>query len=81
VEIYSLSALVERPTVAPEPVNWASDGYLVVMPQDPWGADYVYRSPGQSGRFDLISLGADGQPGGDGVNADLQLGTVQASDG
>ena len=76
-----LSALVERPTLAPEPVSWASGGYLTVMPQDPWGGIYVYRFPGTEGRFDLTSLGADGQPGGSGVNADIQLGTVQASGG
>tara|TARA_R110000787_G_scaffold40266_6_gene100272 strand:- start:2077 stop:2553 length:477 start_codon:yes stop_codon:yes gene_type:complete len=76
-----LSALVERPTIAPEPVSWASGGYLAVMPQDPWGAEYVYKSPGASGSFDLMSLGADGQPGGDGVNADISLGTAQASNG
>ncbi|KAA0916347.1 type II secretion system major pseudopilin GspG [Aquicoccus porphyridii] len=76
-----LAALVERPTVAPEPVNWATGGYLSAMPKDPWGSDYIYRSPGQDGRFDLISLGADGQPGGDGVNADIEFGTLQAADG
>ena len=76
-----LNALVERPTVAPEPASWASGGYLTVMPQDPWGAEYVYRSPGQNGRFDLISLGADGQPGGEGVNADIGLKQSQASNG
>lgn len=76
-----LSALVERPTVPPEPINWASGGYLSVMPQDPWGAAYVYRSPGENGRFDLITLGADGVPGGTGVNADISLGMAQASSG
>ncbi|MCX7560528.1 type II secretion system major pseudopilin GspG [Sulfitobacter sp. F26204] len=76
-----LSALVNRPTVPPEPVSWASDGYLSVMPQDPWGTPYVYRSPGQSGQFDLITLGADGQPGGEGVNADIAFGNRQAANG
>ena len=76
-----LEALVNRPSVPPEPVNWASDGYLSVMPKDPWGADYIYRFPGQAGRFDLISLGADGQPGGDGVDADIIFGDVQAANG
>ena len=71
-----LQALVTRPTVPPEPVSWASGGYLGIMPQDPWGGDYVYRSPGQNGNFDLISLGADGQPGGEGVNADIALATA-----
>lgn len=76
-----LAALVERPTVAPQPVNWASGGYLAVMPKDPWGSDYIYRSPGTDGRFDLISLGADGQPGGQDVNADIDLRTTQATGG
>ena len=76
-----LAALVNRPTVPPEPVNWASGGYLGVMPQDPWGTPYVYRSPGETGPFDLTTLGADGQPGGDGVNADITHGTAQASNG
>ena len=62
-------------------MNWATGGYLSAMPKDPWGSDYIYRSPGQDGRFDLISLGADGQPGGDGVNADIEFGTLQAADG
>ncbi|WP_407492954.1 type II secretion system major pseudopilin GspG [Pseudooceanicola sp. MF1-13] len=66
-----LSALVEQPSSAPVPTNWASDGYLDTVPQDPWGNDYVYRSPGQTGAFDLVSLGANGRPGGDGVDADI----------
>jgi general secretion pathway protein G len=41
-------------------------------PKDPWGNDYVYRYPGEHGDApDLISLGADGRPGGTGVNADI----------
>lgn len=76
-----LAALVTRPTTPPQPINWASDGYLSAMPKDPWGSDYVYRFPGENGRFDLISLGADGQPGGDGVNKDIIYGEAQASNG
>lgn len=76
-----LEALVSRPTIPPEPVNWASGGYLSAMPKDPWGADYIYRFPGTAGRFDLISLGADGQPGGSGVDADIVFGDAQASNG
>jgi general secretion pathway protein G len=37
---------------------------------DPWGREYIYKAPGQHGDFDLLSLGKDGQPGGDGDNAD-----------
>jgi general secretion pathway protein G len=39
--------------------------------QDPWGRDYVYQYPGEHGDFDIYSLGADGQPGGDDKNADI----------
>jgi general secretion pathway protein G len=40
---------------------------------DPWGRDYVYLMPGQAhpDAFDVKSYGADGQPGGDGENADI----------
>lgn len=41
------------------------------LPKDPWGRPYVYRAPGEHGDYDLYSLGADGQEGGDGVNADI----------
>ena len=43
------------------------------LPDDPWGHAYIYRSPGQRGTYDLISLGADGQEGGTGVAADISL--------
>ena len=39
--------------------------------KDPWGREYEYKYPGDHGDFDLVSLGADGQPGGEGKNADL----------
>lgn len=38
---------------------------------DPWGNPYEYRVPGRNGEFDLYSLGADGNEGGDGENADV----------
>jgi general secretion pathway protein G len=38
---------------------------------DPWGRAYVYRFPGMHADFDLLSLGADGQEGGEGDNADI----------
>ena len=41
------------------------------VPVDPWGHAYVYKSPGDHGDYDLMSYGADGQPGGEGVNADI----------
>lgn len=39
--------------------------------KDPWGRDYEYKYPGEHGDFDIFTLGADGQPGGDGKNADI----------
>ena len=70
-----LAALVERPTAPPEPASWAEGGYLGALPQDPWGQDYVYLSPGRDGAgFELVSLGADGQAGGDGTAADVAHG-------
>ena len=41
------------------------------VPVDPWGKPYIYRAPGQHGEYDLLSHGADGQPGGDGEAADV----------
>jgi general secretion pathway protein G len=41
------------------------------VPLDPWGNPYVYRYPGEHGYYDIISYGADGLPGGEGVNTDI----------
>lgn len=41
------------------------------VPLDPWGHSYVYRSPGQHGTYDIVSLGSDGQQGGSGDAADI----------
>ena len=52
--------------------QWAGPYLSMEVPNDPWGHPYVYKFPGEHGdEPDLISLGADGQPGGDGVNADI----------
>ena len=51
---------MSRPTTPPAPPNWSAGGYLGQVPVDPWGRPYVYRSPGESGPYDLMSLGADG---------------------
>ncbi len=66
----SLVALVERPADAEAwagPYLTKKDGLV-----DPWGRDYIYRYPGEHGDFDLYSLGADGQEGGDGEDADVR---------
>ncbi|MCG5529282.1 type II secretion system major pseudopilin GspG [Halorhodospira halochloris] len=64
-----LEALVEEPTGSPEPRNW--QGYLDRVPTDPWGNEYQYMNPGEHGDIDIYSLGADGEPGGEGVNAEI----------
>lgn len=66
-----LEALVSRPARAPVPSNWAQGGYLDRVPSDPWGRPYQYLAPGVHGTFDLMSYGADGRPGGSGVDADI----------
>jgi general secretion pathway protein G len=66
-----LAALAKAPTTPPLARAWAAGGYLEQVPVDPWGRAYVYRSPGEAGGFDLLSLGKDGKPGGEGLDADL----------
>jgi general secretion pathway protein G len=68
-----LHALVEAPTAGNLPKNWRQDGYLEKgkVPKDPWGNEFVYVSPGSHGDFDLSSLGKDGEPGGEGVDKDI----------
>lgn len=68
-----LEALVQRPSGTPEPRNWNADGYLKSVPQDPWGNEYQYVSPGTEGPYDLYSYGSDGQEGGEGDAADLSV--------
>lgn len=67
-----LDALVTKPTVGEIPKNYRDGGYISKIQKDPWGHGYVYTSPGAHGDFDLLSYGADGEQGGDGVNADIQ---------
>ena len=68
-----LQALVESPSVGELPKNWRQGGYLDKgkIPRDPWGNEYVYLCPGIEDEYDLISYGADGEPGGEGKNKDI----------
>lgn len=66
-----LEALVRKPSRAPEPQNYDNEGYIRRLPDDPWGNPYHYRSPGEHGRLDIYSLGADGQSGGEDLDADI----------
>jgi len=66
-----LQALTRKPETGEIPRNWKSSGYLDRLPKDPWKNDYQYLNPGLQGEIDVFSYGADGQPGGDGINADI----------
>lgn len=64
-----LDALVSKPAGFPEPKNWAPGGYVKKVPTDPWGNPYRYISSGDG--FQLYTLGADGQEGGEGYASDI----------
>ena len=74
----SLEALVQKPTAQPMPANFPRDGYLPVIPLDPWNNDFLYTAPAlDGGSYSIISHGADGKPGGEGENADIEYGYLQ----
>ena len=64
-----MQALLTRPTTGPAAPNWKP--YVEKLPNDPWGRPYQYLNPGIKGEIDVFSLGADGQPGGEGNDADI----------
>ncbi|GLO59560.1 type II secretion system protein GspG [Vibrio sp. MACH09] len=66
-----LEALVNKPSGTPEPRNYRNNGYIKRLPNDPWGREYQYLSPGDNGTIDIFSLGADGEEGGEEANADI----------
>jgi general secretion pathway protein G len=61
--------LVKKPGSAN---GWSGPYLKGGLPSDPWGNAYRYASPGANGGIDIISLGADGAPGGEGENADVR---------
>ena len=69
-----LQALREEPTTEPVPRNWRGPYTRKEIPMDPWDRPYVYRSPGEvnESSFDLLSYGRDGEPGGEGEDADVK---------
>ncbi len=74
-----LKALVEKPSVGVIPKKWKIGGYIPKLPEDPWANPYKYLSPSQSpgqnpnlkAEYEIISLGTDGEVGGEGINADI----------
>ncbi|MBT8091783.1 MAG: type II secretion system major pseudopilin GspG [Gammaproteobacteria bacterium] len=65
-----IEALVNKPT-DPSIRNWKPGGYLDRLPRDPWGNSYQYLNPGNNGEIDIYTLGRDGRPGGEGLDADI----------
>jgi len=68
-----LRALVEAPNTEPIPRKYHKGGYIEKgkIPRDPWGNDFIYLSPGIHDDYDIISYGADGVPGGEDENKDI----------
>jgi len=62
-----LNALMANPGIT----NWDGPYLKKAVPNDPWGKPYNYQSPGSHGDYDLSSLGADGSPGGESENKDI----------
>lgn len=63
-----LKVLVQKPDNLPQ---WSGPYLDKGVPKDPWGREYIYKFPGEHGTYDLSTLGADGAPGGEGENTDI----------
>ena len=63
-----LKALIAKPNNL---AKWDGPYLDKALPLDPWGHPYTYKAPGEHGEFDLASMGRDGRPGGDGLDADI----------
>ena len=66
-----LEALVTAPSGTPEARNWGPEPYMRKLPVDPWGNTYVYTNEGFV--FEIVSLGADGEEGGEGIATDIKF--------
>jgi len=66
-----LSALKSLPNGTDNEDRYRPGGYVKFLPDDPWGRPYIYRYPGENGVIDILSYGSDGQPGGEGLAADI----------
>ena len=64
-----LQALVTKPASAN---GWNGPYLKGGLPSDPWGNAYRYANPGPGGGIEILSLGADNAPGGEGENADVR---------
>lgn len=67
-----LKALIEKPSNNKFSDRYRQGGYIRKLELDPWGNDYLYERPGKNNNpFEIISLGADGRKGGEGLNKDI----------
>ncbi len=66
-----LEALAKSPNDLAQPERYRKDGYIRLLPKDPWGTAYQYVAPGEHGPFDVYSLGANRKLGGEGLDADI----------
>jgi general secretion pathway protein G len=66
-----LKALVQPPGAPVAGAPMARESYIRRLPNDPWGRPYQYAVPGRNGAYDIFTLGADSQQGGEGANADI----------
>ena len=72
-EAQGLQALWEKPTLSPIPPRWEGPYIDRQIPKDPWGSNYIYKNPGEKNLpFTIISYGADGKMGGEGLNAEIR---------
>ena len=71
VKFSSMYSLKSNPGDLKKPFLYPAGGYINKLPKDPWGNDYVYVFPTNNGSYQIISLGADGQPGGEGESKDI----------
>ncbi len=74
-----LAALVAKPDIGRTARHWREGGYVEKgkVPKDPWGSDYVYVCPGEHGDYDIIAYGPDGEPGGEGADADIESWNIE----
>lgn len=66
-----LQALVTRPSGTPQARNWGPEPYMRKLPTDPWGNTYLYTNNGFV--FEIVSFGANGEEGGEGIAADIRF--------
>jgi general secretion pathway protein G len=67
-----LKALVDKPESGRIPKRYPARAYLKKVPVDPWGDEYAYLSPGANDDYEIVSYGADGEPGGEDEDADIK---------